>query len=155
MIFGKLCLEYGNASKVLNEGLLENIVYALVKNDISPIRREILLLLSNIACEEKVSATRIADSDVFNIVLCIANNLASDLSERLESMYVVCNVVTTAEPYIVTNNYPQILKTVLRNLPAMKNNKRVLIVMLETILVLIKIMDQGKVIQDFEEIEGT
>ena len=70
-------------------------------------------------------------------------------------MYVVCNVVTTAEPYIVTNNYPQILKTVLRNLPAMKNNKRVLIVMLETILVLIKIMDQGKVIQDFEEIEGT
>jgi len=63
--------------------------------------------------------------------------------------------VTTAEPSLVTNSYPQILKTVLRNLAAMKNNKKLLLLMLETILVLIKIMDQDKVIQDFEEIEGT
>jgi hypothetical protein len=63
--------------------------------------------------------------------------------------------VTTAEPSLVTNSYPQILKTVLRNLAAMKNNKKLLLLMLETISVLIKIMDQDKVIQDFEEIEGT
>ncbi len=70
-------------------------------------------------------------------------------------MFIVCNVVTTAEPSLVTNSYPQILKTVLRNLAAMKNNKKLLLLMLETISVLIKIMDQDKVIQDFEEIEGT
>lgn len=146
IIFSKLCTEYGNASTILNHGLLENILVALNQENIPHIRKEILLLLSNLVCEERVSATRVADSEAFTLVIGIASNPTSDLECRLESIFVVCNVLTTAEPSLVAARYPQILRTILGNLPAMKNNRNVLLLMLESVLVLIRVMDQGQVL---------
>jgi len=68
---------------------------------------------------------RLAKSSAFITVIDLARN--GDFRTKHESLYVICNLLTTAEPSLVFDMYPQLLEILLRNLHVSKNNNKLIL----------------------------